>query len=387
MRDILGWRRRRDQSLPTRAKNPPPLAEAPAPPAERPTGPSRPLIERPIIRIGAYAWAFIGLVGVLLVLGRVLDMVSLVVIPLVLALFPAAVLTPLSEWLKRQGMNASLAAVIVLVGTIVLIAGVIGALAPMVAGQLDNLQESLDEGVTQLRGFLRSGPFGLDPVDLNALIDQARQQLADSEVLSTGGALTAAGQAGRFVTGLALMLIGLFFYLRDGPRIAHWVQRLFPERMQADTARIGELVWDTIGSYFRGQLTVALIDALGIMIGLLILQVPLAVPLAVIVFFGGLFPVVGAFVSGFVAVAVALATRGFTIAVIVLLIIIAVQQLEGNILQPLILGRATALHPLAVIAALVAGGTLLGILGAFLAVPVAASLSRAVGYLRARVPG
>jgi predicted PurR-regulated permease PerM len=145
---------------------------------------------------------------------------------------------------------------------------------------------------------------------------------------------------------------------------------------------VGNRVWTTIGSYFRGQLLVALIDAVGIALGLVVLRVPLALPVGILVFFGSLFPVIGALVSGFVAVIIALATRGFVIALVVLAIVIAVQQIEGNLLQPLILGRATSLHPLAVVASLIAGGTLLGLVGAFIAVPVVASAWQAIMYLR-----
>ena len=142
--------------------------------------------------------------------------------------------------------------------------------------------------------------------------------------------------------------------------------------------------WTTLGAYFRGQLLVALVDALAIGVALLVLGVPLALPLAVLIFFGGLFPIVGAVVTGALAVLVAMADAGLTMGLIVLGIVLAVQQLESNVLAPLVLGKATALHPLGVLTSLTAGGILLGVLGAFIAVPIAASLVRAIGYLRDR---
>nr|MBA2578793.1 AI-2E family transporter [Euzebyaceae bacterium] len=158
-----------------------------------------------------------------------------------------------------------------------------------------------------------------------------------------------------------------------------------PRRARADAEAIGARVWFTIGAYIRGQLVIAVVDAVLIGLGLWIVGVPLALPLAVLVFFGGLFPIVGAVAAGIVAVLVALATGGLTSALIVLAIVVAVQQVEGHLLAPIVLGKATELHPVAVIAALTAGAVLLGVLGAFLAVPIAASATRAVGYLRTRV--
>jgi predicted PurR-regulated permease PerM len=346
--------------------------------------PSRSLSERPTIRIGAYAWAVIGIVGVLLILMVVLGELTLVVIPLGIALFPAAVLTPLAMRLKRAGLRDALVAALLVIGTLLAIIGLFTILIPLVAAEIDNISQSVDEGVTQLRDYLQSGPFGLAPIELNDVIARAQQQLQETDFLQTDTVSAVAEQATRFLTALILFVLGLFFYLKDGPYLAAWLRRQFPESVRDDASEIGQRVWTTIGSYFRGQLTVALIDATGIALGMAILRVPLALPVGVLVFFGSLFPVIGAFVSGFVAVIIALATNGLITALIVLGIVLAVQQLEGHVLQPLILGRATHLHPLAVVAALIAGGTVIGIVGAFIAVPVVASAWQAIKYLRTR---
>lgn len=347
---------------------------------------SAPLNERPFVRIGVFAWCLIGVLLVSVVLAVIVARVSTVVIPVVLALFPAALLTPASSWLKRRGVPPAISATLVLVGTLALVSALVAVITPQVAGQLDSLSESLRQGTAQVDAFLRSGPFGLDPVRLDDLVEQATEALRGSNGLGR----SALGIAQRVFEGALsalLLLIVLWFYLKDGERIAEWVRDVFPETLRADAEVVGSMAWGTIGGYFRGQLLVALVDAIFIGIGLVVLRVPLAVPLAVLVFFGGLFPIVGAFLSGTVAVLVALATRGVTIALLTLVLVLAVQQLEGNLLQPLILGRATDLHPLAVILSLTVGGLLLGVLGAFLAVPVAAGAARAVGYLRRRVPG
>ena len=346
--------------------------------------PSRLLSERPTIRIGAYAWAVIGIVGVLLILMIIIGRLTLVVIPLGIALFPAAVLTPLAMRLKDAGLRDAVVAALLVIGTLLVIIGLFTILIPLVAAEIDNISQSVDQGVTQLRDYLQSGPFGLAPIELNDLIARAQEQLQETDFLQTDTVSAVAEQAGRFLTGLIVFVLGLFFYLKDGPYLAAWLRRQFPESVRDDASEVGQRVWTTIGSYFRGQLTVALIDATGIALGMAILRVPLALPVGVLVFFGSLFPVIGAFVSGFVAVIIALATNGLITALIVLGIVLAVQQLEGHVLQPLILGRATHLHPLAVVAALIAGGTVIGIVGAFIAVPVVASAWQAIKYLRTR---
>lgn len=352
----------------------------------RPQLPATDLTRRPVIRSGLYAWAVVGILAATYALLLVVGRVSLVVIPLGLALFPAAVLYPPTKWLKDRDLPDSAAAALVLIGFIAAVAGIIAFVVPQVTGQIDSLQESLTEGLETLRQTLEEGFLFLPPVNVDDLVDQAQNFVSQSEGLR-GGALAAATTAGRFLTGLVLALFALFFYLKDGPRIAAWVRSLFPQRARGDADTVMRTTWETIGNYFRGQLLVAFVDAFFIGLGLVILGVPLAVPLGVLVFFGALFPIVGALLSGSVAVLVALATQGFVTALITLAIIIGVQQLEGNVLQPIILGRATALHPLAVIAALTVGGLLLGVLGAFIAVPIAAALARTAGYLRQRVPG
>lgn len=344
--------------------------------------PSNRLSERPTIRIGAYAWALLGIVGVIVILLFIIGRVSLVVFPLAIALFPAAVLTPLALRLKASGLRDAAAAALLVIGTLLAIALLFTILVPLVSNEIDNISQQVSDGIDDLRAYLQSGPFGLAPIQLNDLIDRAQQQLQESSILEAGTVGSVAEGATRFLTALIVFVLALFFYLKDGPSMAAWLNRLFPEHAREDASQVGQRIWITIGSYFRGQLLVALIDATGIALGLVILRVPLAFPVGVLVFFGSLFPVVGAFLSGFVAVIIALATKGLGAALIVLGIVLAVQQLEGHVLQPMILGRATKLHPLAVVGALIAGGSVLGILGAFIAVPVAASVWQVIKYLR-----
>lgn len=363
-----------------------PAAEASPAPPSAPAALAPRLADRPTVRLGVYAWALVGILAVVVGVGVVVSRLAVVVVPLVLAAFPAAVLVPPTRALKTRGVPPAAAALIVLVVTFGLIAGTFSLLAPSVATELEGLGQELDRGYQQVRTFLEQGPFGLQPVPVDQLIDRVQASLTEGNDL--GPRVLEAGVAvAEGIAGVALALFALFFYLKDGGRIAAWLRDLFPQRIRGDVEAIGVLTWTTLADYIRGQLIIALVDAVFIGIGIAVIGVPLVLPLAVLIFVGALFPIVGALLSGGVAVLVALATGGVVDALLVLAVVVGVQQLESHILGPVVLGRATSLHPLAVLAALAAGGVLMGVLGAFLAVPVTASAARAVGYLRNRVPG
>ena len=345
---------------------------------------ARRLTDQPLVRAGVVSWSVLGVGLILFAAALLLRQLTVVVVPLVLALFPAAVLVPPTNALRRRGVPSGLAALIVMIVGIGLLVGLFSALTPVVAGELGGLAEKLEEGYSQVRRYLENSPLDLHTPTLNQALEQF-QEAASEEGGELGGRLVEAGGVlVEGVAGLAFLLFALFFYLKDGDRIAGWIRDLFPAGIRADVQGIGDRVWFTIGAYIRGLLVIGLADALLIGVGLLVLGVPLALPLAVLVFFGALFPIVGAFLAGTVAVLVALATNGLGAALAVLVLIVVVQQLEGHILTPIMLGRATELHPLAVIASLTTGAVLFGVLGAFLSVPVAASIARAVAYLRNR---
>ncbi|CAN5280313.1 AI-2E family transporter [soil metagenome] len=348
----------------------------------------QPVWQRPTVRAGIYAWAILGLLIMAVLFAVVLSAVSTVVIPVVLALFPAAVLSPVSDRLKTLGAPPALAATLVTFGAIGLVTLVVTYIAPQFTAQADVLGAAIGDGYAQLDAFLASGPFGLQPIRLDDLVEGLQQQFREG-----GGGEVASSALGFalavFETAAAtlLMFVVLFFYLKDGSKIAQWVRSVFPEALHEDVTIIGRMGWHTIGGYIQGQLLVALVDAVFIGLGLWVLGVDLALPLAVIVFIGGLFPIIGATISGILAALVALATDGAGTALLVVALVIVVQQVEGNILQPVIQARLLSLHPLAIILALTVGGFTLGILGAFLAVPVAAATAQTVGYLRRRIPG
>jgi putative heme transporter len=336
-----------------------------------------------LTRAGIFAWSLLGLFGTLVVFIYLLDMFSLVVIPLVIALFPAALLSPISGRLKKWGVPPLAAAALVVVVFLVGVVGLLAALIWLIVGEFDDLLETLEVAYTDVAEWIED-TIGWSPPSIDELIEQVQNWAMEMEVGQT--ATTVAFATFEVIAGILLGAIALLFYLKDGDRMAGVALQITPERLRDDVAEVFRRVWDTLGGYFRGQLVVALVDAVAIGIGLFLLGVPLALPLAMLVFFGGLFPIVGAFTAGAVAVLVALAEGGLGLAIAVLILNVAVQQLEGNLLEPLIVGRATQLHPLLVLVSLTAGAVTLGILGAFLAVPITAAIVRAVSYVLERDP-
>lgn len=327
---------------------------------------------------GRTGWAILGIVGVLVLAGIVAGQLALIVVPVVLALFPATLLVPVASKLKEVGAPAALAAFASILLGFLVIGGIIGAMVPLVIADIPDLVDSASEGVQEIEQFVEDDPFGLGLGGPTEILEAAREQVGEIGEYASQAA-GAAVTAFEFIAGLLLLFVLLFFYLKDGRRLVGGAISVTPEASQPRLHRAADQAWETLGSYFRGQLVVALADAVFIGIGLLVLGVPLAVPLAVLIFFGGLFPIVGAVTTGALAVLVALADTGLTTALIVLALVLVVQQLESNVLEPLILGKAIDLHPIVVLLAITTGAVTLGVLGAFLAVPVAAILGRVVG--------
>ncbi|MGY1847993.1 MULTISPECIES: AI-2E family transporter [unclassified Blastococcus] len=343
-----------------------------------------------LVRAGRRAWAALGVLALAVLAYLLLREVSVVATPLAIALFPAAVLWPVAAWLKRKGLPSTVVALLLLISLLGLLGLAIWFVVPRFADEIPALAESVEEALSDLAELVADTPFSL-PFDVGdgGLADMAQQAAGalgggGSDVVDRG--LQVARTLGDVATAVVLFLVALFFYLRDGGRIWSGIISLLPERTRQHVGRVsGQLFW-TLGAYFRGQLIVALVDAVAIGIGLVLLGVPLAMPLAVLVFLGGFFPIVGAFVSGLLAVLVALADQGLTTALLVLALVVVVQQAEGNLLEPLILSPVLRLHPFAIILAVTVGGVTYGVLGAFLAVPIAACVARVVDYLRGREP-
>jgi len=338
-------------------------------------------LPRGVRTAGAWAWRIILFIAAAYLLLRVIGLLRVVIIPVVVALLLAALFEPVSAWLRNRGMSRSLAAALVLIGALIVVFGGLGLIIQTFISQLGTLSSQVGEGVDEVQAWLSQGPLHLSQAQLSDAIERAQNSLTTNQGALTSGALSTATTLGEVVAGFFLVLLTLFFYLRDGGKIWTFLCRLLPRGARVPTARAGHYSWHTLVSYVRATVLVAFVDAVGIGIGLAVMRVPLALPLAALVFLSAFIPVIGATLSGVVAVLVALVTQGPVTALIILAVVIAVQQLEGHVLQPLIMGRAVALHPLAVILAIATGVVVAGIVGGLVAVPLLAVLNTAIRYL------
>ncbi len=336
-------------------------------------------------RAGRLAWTALGILALAVVVGLALRELALVVVPLLLALFPATLLVPVARRLEAWKIPRSLAAIVSLLGGLLLLAGIATGTVTLVVAQLPEIVDSAGEGLESLEDLVDRVVPGFE---LPAL-DEVRERIQERILEGEGASPEMAGQALRMtvgavegLAGLLLFVVILFFYVRSGRSLVQGFLGFVAPRSREKGMVLAEEAWETLGAYFRGQLLVALVDAVFIGLGLLLLGVPLALPLAVIVFFGGLFPIVGAVATGALAVLVAFADAGPGLALVVAGLVLAVQQLEGNVLEPLILSRVIDLHPLTIILVITLGAIVLGVLGAFLAVPTAAIAKKLVVRLR-----
>lgn len=331
-----------------------------------PAGPWR----DPLGRAGSRAAQILLLAAVAAVTVWILVRISLVVIAALVALILASAVHPVVRWLMRKGWSALLATLAAFVGILLVLGGVVTGIVFAVLNQWDELSSSATEGWEELSGFLMDGPLPID----TSMIDEAVERITDFATSGAfiGGALSGISAATGFAAGSVLMVVVLFFFLKDGPRLWNFTLRWFKGDTRAKLAESGDRAVEVLGGYVRGTALVAAVDAVLIGIGLTILQVPLALPLAVIVFLGGFVPIVGATVAGILAALVALVTNGLTTALIVVGIVILVNQLEGDLLQPVVMGRTLSLHALVVLLALSVGTIVGGIVGAVLAVPLTA---------------
>ncbi|MGO1539863.1 MAG: AI-2E family transporter [Leucobacter sp.] len=297
-----------------------------------------------------------------------------VIIPILLALIFASTFAPVMSWLRNHRVPPALATVIVLFGVLVLLTGIGWLIVWAVRDQWDELATQAHDGFLQIIQWGQTLPFAPDEAQLNewreSVVEFTTGFLTSSQFGS--GALAGVGVVTNFVTGLVLLFVVLFFFLKDGPQIWRFMLRPFEGANLARAERAGQKTVDTLGSYVRGTASVAAVDAVGIWIGLVILNVPLAIPLGVLVFFLAFIPIVGATSAGILAALVALVANGPLSAILVIGVVVLVNQLEGNFLQPVLMGRALKLHPLVILLVLAIGILLAGIIGGVLAVPIAA---------------
>lgn len=353
-------------------------AESRRPPADGARVPE--LLER----AAGIAWRVLVVAAAVALLALVLAELRLVVIPIAVALLFSSVLARPVRHLRRRGVPAAAAATSVLLGALAAVAGVLALIAVPVWRELDTLDLSVRGGVERIGDWLVEGPLHLAEADVDRIIDRSFDQLRTHGDSIADGVVSSGLVALELVAGAILALVLLFFVLKDGDRIWAATVGLLPESRRADAEAIGARTWAALGAYLGGVATVALVDALFIGLGLYLIGVPLVLPLAVLTFLGGFVPIVGAATAGFAAAMVALVSEGPVGALLVVAVVIAVQQLEGHLLQPLIVGRRVHLHPLAVIVAVAIGGIVWGVPGVFLAVPVTVVVATTLGHARRR---
>jgi putative heme transporter len=337
----------------------------------------------PGLRLAAgWSWRLLVLIGTAAVVLWLVGLLRMVLIPLAIALLLSALLSPAVRRLRQQArFPRSLAAATVLVGGLIVVAGTLTLVVTQFVSGFPALVAKSADGIRQIQTWLQTGPLHLSNRQLTDTADAAQRWLNAHRDVLAGGALSTAGTAVEMLASGFLVLFATFFFLRDGGRIWRFLVGLLPRGARAPMAGAGEQSWLTLAAYVRATVLVAFIDAVGIGLALVIFRVPFALPLAALVFLSAFVPVVGATVSGAVAVLVALVTRSALIALVILIAVVLVQQLEGHVLQPLIMGRAVALHPLAVIVSIAAGIVLAGIVGALVAVPIIAVLNTGVRHL------
>ncbi|MFF2085522.1 AI-2E family transporter [Nocardia sp. NPDC058176] len=341
----------------------------------------------PLVRkAAAWSWRLLIIFAAVLAVGMLVQRFATVVIPLAIALLAAALLAPLVDWLQRVGIPRGLGVFVALVGSIGLLAGVLTFVVEQFVDGIPALTNEVTDSVHKVQDWLINGPPHLSDEQIRNAGDTIVRTLQDNQDSLTSGALTTATAIGHIVAGAFLILFILIFFLYGGDQIWTFVTRIIPTAHREKVRTAGELGFGTLVGFVRATVVVAGVDAIGIGAGLAILHVPLALPLASLVFISAFIPIIGAFFAGFVAVFIALVTKGLVTALIVLGIIIAVMQLEGHVLQPLLLGRAVSIHPLAVVLAITAGLVVGGIAGALLAVPLIAVCNTAIRYLLADSP-
>jgi len=338
---------------------------------------------------GAWAWRILAIVGVLVVVGYLIITLREIIVPLMIAILIAALLVPLVNRMVAAKWPRWLAVLVALLGTLVIVSGLVWLIVAQVRSGFSDLRDRSVVAFEDFTKFLAAEPFNVDAKELQDYIDKAIATFtADNGALWTG-ALSVGSTAGHLVVGLLLTIFATIFILIDGKGIWAWIVRIFPRKARPAIDGSGKAGWLTLTTFVKVQIFVAFVDAVGIGLGAFILGLffqdqggfPLVIPIAIAVFLGSFIPVVGAVVTGIFAVFVALVFLGPVPALIMLGIVLLVQQVEGHVLQPLVMGSAVKVHPLAVVFAVAAGSGIAGIVGALFAVPVVAVANVMVTYI------
>lgn len=351
----------------------------------RAESPAEPTVEeslpRGILLAGAWSWRLLVIGAVCAVFVFLIVQLRLIVIPVLVAILVSALLVPLVNFLHRHRWPRWLAIALAMIGTILVVTALVFFAVQQIRGEFPDLRKQGIASYEGLRVWLSGPPLNLSDAQLNGYLAQIGDAIQQDGQVLISGALSIGSTLGHLLTGVLLALFSTLFILIDGKGIWAWVVRIFPKRARSAVDGAGKTGWITLGNFVKVQILVATIDAVGIGLGAFFLGLPLVVPIAVLVFLGSFIPVVGAVLTGVLAVVVALVYHGWFAALIMLAVVLLVQQIEGHVLQPLIMGTAVKVHPLAVVLAVAAGSFLAGIPGALFAVPFAAVLNVMVHYI------
>ena len=343
-------------------------------------------VEPLVRRAAAWAWRLLVILAAFVALLWVVKKLEVIVVPVLLALMISALLVPAVDWLDRRGVPRGGAVAVVLLAGFAILGGILAFVIVQFVYGLPDLTEQVTRSIDSTRRWLIEGPAHLRGEQIDNAGNAAIQALHNNQAKLTSGALSTAATITELVTAAVLALFTLIFFLYGGRNIWQYVTKLFPVDARERVREAGHAGYGSLIGYVRATFLVALTDAAGVGTGLAIMGIPLALPLASLVFLGAFIPLVGAVIAGFLAVVVALLAKGIVYALITLGLLVAVNQLEAHLLQPLVMGRAVSIHPLAVVLAIATGGVLAGIVGALLAVPTVAFLNNAIQVLLAPNP-
>ena len=334
-----------------------------------------------------WSWRIVGLALAAVLFGFVVMETWSVLLPIILAVLLCTALAPISGLIQRLGLPRAVGALGAVIAALLVMFGLAAVVAPSIAPQVAELADSATRGLDDLRTFLRDGPLGVTDAKFNELLSNAQQRVSDSADMIATSLLITLGALTSGLVNLLLTVVLAFMFLKDGHRFLPWLRGAAGPTAGRHLSEVLLRVWTTIASFVRTQALVGLIDAVLIGAGLLVLGVPLALPLALLTFVAAFAPIVGAVTVGALAVLVALVSNGPLTALLVAILVLVVQQLEGNVLLPWLQGRSLGLHAAVVLLAIVLGSTLFGVVGAFLSVPVVASLSVILTYLGEQAAG
>lgn len=332
-------------------------------------------------RVTEWSWRLLGLAGFVFVATLLLWRLRLVVLPLFVAMLLVSVLAPLVVRLEKRGWPTLGATWLVFATFLLVLVGAGVAIVPPTISEFDGLSETIDEGLNDVEDWLVDGPLNLDRSDVDDFTDDPVSRVTDVLRSSSDQLISGAVLVGEVLAGLLLALVLTFLLLKDGRRFQGWAIDHLPERRREVISATAGRAWAALAGYLRGAAILGIVEATIIGLALWLVGGSLVGPVAILTFFAAFFPIVGAVVAGAIATLVALTSAGFSAALIVLVVVVAVQQLDNDLLVPFIYGQTLELHPAVILIVLTGGGALGGIVGAFLAVPVTGAVGGALAEL------